>query len=301
MTTRITRGERLARKADKHDGRCDQWFRAVLPGQMAITPPRGVVVDPQGESLVALSRGRLVRLQRPEEGGAAPRTLVPWTLSAEQTLAGEASRRSVLALSGNVLLVARAEEPIRLFDALSLEPLEEFELPSALVPVSARGIGAGGRFALVTSDERCRIVRSGTKEGSQDAISKPIGITDVGGIHFDPSAETLYVVHHVDQIDVLDAVDLSVRERIRPALTRWRLVDRFVISPLRMIIPQTGELGETIAAMVSGKSAIAFQSGPGGEDEELHRYKILRPVASCATFIVVMLTIGCVYFSTRDF
>jgi hypothetical protein len=276
-------------------------FSVVLPDQMAITPPRGVVVDPQGRWLVALSRGRLVRLERPEDGGDGSRARAPWTLAAEQTLAGEASRRGVLAISGSVLLVARAEEPMRLLDAASLELIEELELPSSLVPVLARGIGQNGRFALVTSDERCRIIQSGTKGGSKDAISKPLKMTDVAVVHMHAPTESLYVVHHIDQIDVLDAADLSVRERIRPNLARWRLVDRYVISPLRMIIPQTGELGETTAAMVSGKSAIAFQSGGGSEDEELHRYNIVRPVASCATFIAVMLTIGCVYFSTRDF
>ncbi len=276
-------------------------FSAVLPGQMAITPPRRVVVDPQGKWLVALSRGRLVRLERPEDGGSGPRARAPWTLVAEQTLEGEASRRSVLAVSGEVLLVARAEEPIRLLDATSLQPLEELELSSALVPVTATGIGESGRFALVTSDELCRIVKSSDKGGASHAISKPIEVTTVAGVHMDASGKTLYVVHHIDQIDVLDAGNLAVRERIRPTLARWRLVDRYLISPLRMIIPQTGELGETTAAMVSGKSAIAFQSGGGSEDQELHRYNILRPVASCAAFIVVMLTIGCIYFSTRDF
>ena len=76
-------------------------------------------------------------------------------------------------------------------------------------------------------------------------------------------------------------------------------MDRYVITPLRLVIPQTGELGETIAAMVSGKSAMSFDDGSG--DEELVRYDIVRPVASCATFIVVMLMVSCVYFSTRDF
>lgn len=264
-------------------------FSAVLPNRMAITPPRGVVVDHQGSWLIALSRGRLLRLKRPEDASAGR-----WTLAAESMLEGEASRRSVLALSGNVVMVSRAEEPIRLLDATTLEPIKELELSASLTPVSARGIGDDGRFALVTSDERCRII-------SADAETRSLDATSVVGVHTDLVSGKIYLVHHIDQIDVLDSNDLSVTERIRPALARWRLIDRYMISPLRMIIPQTGELGETIASMVSGKSAVSFQAGPGTEDEEIHRYNIIRPVTSCATFIVVMMVIGCVYFSTRDF
>ena len=66
-----------------------------------------------------------------------------------------------------------------------------------------------------------------------------------------------------------------------------------------MIVPQTGELGETIASIISGKSGVAI---PGGVDEgEFVQYNIFRPVVSCSTFIIVMLTVGCIYFSTRDF
>ena len=42
-------------------------------------------------------------------------------------------------------------------------------------------------------------------------------------------------------------------------------------------------------------------SGGRPEDVEVVRYQITRPLASCAGFIAVMLTIGCVYFSRSDF
>ena len=87
--------------------------------------------------------------------------------------------------------------------------------------------------------------------------------------------------------------------RIRPSLGRWRLVHRYLITPLGTLIPRTGELGETTRAMVSGQSAFAFDQG--NEDEEVFRYQILGPVISCAAFMIVMLSIGCIYFSTRDF
>jgi hypothetical protein len=66
-----------------------------------------------------------------------------------------------------------------------------------------------------------------------------------------------------------------------------------------MLIPQTGKLGETTRSLVSGKSAFTFDTG--NNEEEVVRYDVVEPVVSCSAFILVMLTIGCVYFSTRDF
>ncbi len=278
-------------KLSKMMGGVTSGFASVLPDRMAITPPRSIAVDPQGEWLVALSRGRLVRLEKP---GDATGT---WTLSAERSLDGEASRRCVIAVSGDVLLVSRAEEAARLFEAVTFEPIGELELPSSLVPLAATSLSDDGRFALITSDGRCRIVQA--PASGEWAISKPLSVTEVETAYMDRASGKLYLVHHIDQVDVLDAIDLAVQQRIRPTLRRWRLVNRYVITPLRVLIPQTGELGETIAAMVSGKSAISFDNG--GEEAEIVRYNILRPVFSCAAFIAVMLTIGCVYFSTRDF
>jgi hypothetical protein len=281
-------------------GNVTSGFTSVLPARMAITPPRGVIVESEGQWLIALTRGRLVRLHRPD-GNTAASDDATWTLSAERVLEGEASRRGVIGLSGQVLLVARAEEPVQLLDASSLELIQQLDLPSSLVPVSVRGLDQRGRFALVTSDGRCRIIESDSihPQSSEFEILRPLGVKEVESIHVNHLTSTLYVAHHTDQIDVFDVSDLSVTERIRPSLAKWRWVDRYVITPLRTLIPPTGSLGETIAAMVSGKSAVFFDDG--SEEEELVRYNIVKPVVSCAAFIVVMLTIGCVYFATRDF
>ncbi|MFK8110911.1 MAG: ABC transporter permease subunit [Rubripirellula sp.] len=263
-------------------------FTEVLPSRMAITPPRGVVVSQDGQWLIALSRGRIVRLKRPAEAGA-------WELEKEHLLEGESSRRCVIALSDGVVLVARNEEPVRLFDATTLEPIAEYALPDTVSPVVAAGIG-GGRFGLVTSDGRCRVYEHTSGDQMKEEL---IATKEVQAIHLHRSTNDFYVVHHVDQIDVLNPTTLDAKVQIRPSLTSWRLVDRYLISPLRMVIPQTGELGQTIASMVSGKSAVSF--GGAADDEELVRYNFFRPLISCSLFIFVMMTLSCVYFATRDF
>ena len=267
-------------------------FTSVLPPQMAISPPRDVLVDPAGEWIIAMSRGRLVRLEKPSADASA------WTMTAERLLDGEASLRSVIAHSGDWLMVARSEQPVMFFDIKSLEPADnELPLDDSLVPQSAESLGDSGRFALVTSDARCRIIE--VDEGSSFEVTQKLRPREIEAVHLNRASNELYVAHHIDRLDVLDATSLSVKRTIRPELVSWRMIDAYGIAPLRMIIPQTGELGETTASMVSGKSAISF-SNPSGE-EELIRYEVFRPVLSCSIFIIVMLSISCVYFSTRDF
>ncbi len=238
----------------------------------------------------------MIRLERPSSNASSE----PWTLAADRTLDGEPSRRSEIAVSGDRVLVARNEEPLVVLSVDSFEPLcDPVPLPGSLVPVGAAPLDDEGRFLVITSDGRCHLFEPSDSNGSTYALSKTLRTREVETVQLHPTTGDLYVAHHIDQIDVVSAEDLSVKQTIRPSLARWRMVDYYGISPLRMIIPQTGELGETIASIVSGKSAIAF-TNPNGE-EELVRYHILRPVLSCTLFIFVMLSISCVYFVTRDF
>jgi hypothetical protein len=268
-------------------------FTSILPDRVSMTPPRSVLVDPSGHWAIAMTHGRLIRLQRPSDAR------VPWTLVADRTLPGEPSSRGTIAISGNRLLIARNEEPIRIVDAETFEPVAEVELSQSLAPLAAVGLDESGRFVLMTSDGRCREVRVSEKDNSTYQLADPLPFHQVESIAIEPEDGHLYVVHHIDRVDVIDASDFSSVKQFRPSLQRWRLIDRYVISPLRMLIPQTGELGETIESMVSGKSAVTVDDG--SEQGQVVRYDILRPVLSCATFITVMLGLSCLFFATRDF
>ncbi len=266
-------------------------FEKILPTEISLSQPRGVVVQAGGQGLVAWTRGRLLRLDRQSDTPT-------WSIHGSHTLPGEASQSGVIGLSGNVILLARREDSLRLFDAETLNPIATLELDQSESAIDVAGLGEG-RFAVVTDDGRLKIVQPIGSDRSELEVSSPLPIRDVHRVIMDPRTGTLIIIHHIDQVDLLDAKSLETKQQIRPSLARWRLVDKYVMSPLRIIVPQTGELGETIASLISGKSGVAI---PGGPDQgEIIKYDIYRPVISCSAFIVVMLTIGCVYFSTRDF
>lgn len=204
----------------------------------------------------------------------------------------------MIAVSGAVVIVSRAEQPIELFDSENLEPIAKVDLSDRLLPTSVVGLGES-RFMLLTSDARCRLVAPTDDADNAFDLSDGVGPSTVEAITYDAEQNLVYVAHHTDQVDMLNADDLSKQSEITPSLSVWRRVDKYLISPLRFVIPQTGELGETIGSIVSGKSAITVRDASG--QEQVVRYDILRPVFSCSLFIGVMLMINCIYFGTRDY
>ncbi|MDG2223035.1 MAG: ABC transporter permease [Rubripirellula sp.] len=269
-------------------------FSPVLPPRMAISKPRDVAFDPAGKWIIAISSGRLTRLEPSTENPSQR-----WTLRAERLLEGEVSKQATIAVSGNQVLVARSESPLMIFDAISFEPVgEPLDLSDSLIPDEAQPLGNGGRFALLTSDGRCRIIEPKGESATYE-VSQTLSQKEIEALYFHATNNELLIAHHIDQIDFLDANDFSVKRTIRPSLAEWRLIDKYVLTPLRIIVPQTGELGEPISALISGKSAIVVNA-PNGEDRVI-RYNIARPLLSCTIFLLVMMAVGCTYFATRDF
>lgn len=281
-------------------GNANEEFSPVLPEFISVTPPRAIAVDSEGNFLIALSRGRLMRFEPPartdsSEAGVTQR----WVKTADRSLDGEPSKRGLIAIEGDIVMVTRQDEPVDLFNVKTFEPIARVTPPEKMIPVDVVGLGDSKRFALVAGDGLCRLVLPTEGRENEYEMSSPVGPSEVEAIERGGEDGLIYLAHHVDQIDAVSPDDFTTERRIRPSLSRWRWVDRMIVTPLRTVIPQTGELGETIASMVSGQSAIAVNQQ--SEEEELVRYKIARPVISCAAFIVVMLTISCFYFSTRDF
>lgn len=273
-------------------GGVTEGFQEVLPRNVSLSPPRSVFVDKSGAFLVVYSRDRLMRFEPPNAGVGI------WESVAEYAMDGDASKPSWLAVSGETVLLAREEKGLELFDARTLEPLSSAELPEAVTPVLLVGIPDRQEYLLSSSDGRLRQVTIST-DNQSISISNPIGPSEVECVYVDPAVSQAYIAHHIDRLEVYDITDWSIVERRNPVLEGWRFVDRYIISPLRFITPQTGELGDTIESIISGKTTKTILDGP--EAGEVIRYKLARPIVSCSAFIILMLFTSCYYFTTRDF
>ncbi|MCD0458805.1 ABC transporter permease [Roseiconus lacunae] len=276
-------------------GGATEGFEDVLPEGLTLTDPVRLTLAPGVDSIIVYSRGRLLRLQDDASDSDTGRFLI----AADRVLEDNDAAATVIAASGTTLLVSRQEERIRWIDARDLTTIVEFDIPDGDRLLAIEPIGQTERFALLTTDGRVWIVG---REG--DAIrSAALSFSEVTAIEFSEDKNQLVIAHHIDRLDFLGfegATASEVARTIRPTLTGWRNVDRWVITPLRTLTPQTGELSETVAALVSGKQSLTM-GGNNDDDPDVVRLRILRPVFSCGIFTVVMLAISCVYFNRRDF
>nr|WP_220497980.1 ABC transporter permease [Rhodopirellula sp. JC639] len=291
-------------------GGATEAFHSILPRGVTLTDPVRVEAVSGADSLIVYSRGRLMRLElsaeaddsavgAPVTGGASHEPTA--TLAADVLMDDNSAARTTMAVSGSAVLLARADEPMRWIDAATLETLLEFPSPQDQTVVAAEGVGQADRFAVLTTDG---LVRIATRSGD-DLVWTMLPQREVTAIEFDAPSGRLAIAHHIDSIDFVtlgsDATPQTTVDRtIRPSLTSWRSVDRYLITPLRTLTPQTGELSQTVAALVSGKTSFAI-GGSSEEDQEVVQLKILRPVVSCSLFLAVMLTVSSVYFARRDF
>jgi hypothetical protein len=269
-------------------------FQNITPDQMRLAQPRSIAVSPSGKFVVAISGGHLVR--------AEPSQPSKWSVTAKRNFQGDTSIRTRLSIAGNRLMLARDDEPIRILDTVTLEDIATVNLPPQTFATSLLGVtGNSGEavFLVVTSDGRCRKIDAALSEKNSLTDFPRIGPSEITAMNYDGSSQQLFIAHHIDQIDVVDLWSGKRKQRIQPRLSGWRRVDRWVVTPLRWLTPQTGALGDTIAAMISGKSAFSFDTGDG--ETETIRRKIAGPVISCSIFTIVMLVLSCTYFATRDF
>ncbi|TWU08045.1 ABC transporter permease [Stieleria varia] len=266
-------------------------FRPILPSTVALALPARVVVTDDQTSLIVYTRGRLMRLKLPESMEQRCEVI------AERTIEGDESLPTVLAVSGDRILLARDDEAARVLDANTLDEIQTLSWQdSSAVVISVAGMGVRNRFVLVNSDGQAAIAaeESGTWQ------CRDLTIDDVTALSYDAKTDVLAVAHDVDQVDLLGAADLKRRDRLQPQLQDWRFTERYFITPLRTLTPQTVELTGTVGALISGKSSFALVQEAQEERDVIQR-KMVRPLVSCSAFILVMLTISCVYFSTRDF
>lgn len=276
-------------------GAATEGFRALAPPEVSLSAPRSIAFTADGDSLFAYSNGRLVRLDRPQSDA----TTEPWSVAARVDL--EAGNQQVwVRLIGEQVAVLRSEERPQFFDQ-SLAPVSSIE-PSSF-DFSGLNISQVipspfmSALAILTSEGQSYLL---TRDDSSRTTIKAIeGLSDVDAAAWDESAQQLWLSHHVDSLVAYDVATDAITTHIAPRQKGWRLVDKYIITPLRTVTPQTGELGETIATIVSGESTMQMPMAP--EAPQTQRYNVWRPVLTCAAFIAVMLTIGSVYFTRADF
>lgn len=282
-------------------------FVSVLPQRVTLVSPYSVAVSRDGTSLFVYSGGRLIRLDRDTRADWA--TEPRWSLVA-QTETVTATQSVWLRVLGDRVVLLRSDEPPLIFD-WSLQPQtpaeQVAETLAKLKVLSVVSCWAANAVAVLAGDGSVWLLSSDAEQ--QLAVERLGGTREVETLYWDESTRRLWVAHHIDRVSAWELVARGTSEvrsehhhvlTYRPALRGWRWVDRYLVTPLRFVTPQTAELGETIATIVSGESTMQLPLASAGETT-VQRYHVWRPVMTCGAFIVLMLAVGCAYFARTDF
>jgi hypothetical protein len=295
-------------------------FASVLPQGMSLLTPNSVDLAGDASHLFVFSGGKLMRLDRPGPGDAAPTGAAAllaggdsgtrWKVTA--TAEATASGRSVWVrcIGDAAVVLLRGDDP-PLFFTDRLEPIEADAAIAERIPglaiTSATSCHGAGAVALLAGEGHVWML-AGNADG-QITLDRLGGATRGEAMRWEESDGKLWVAHHVDRVSAWQLTGAESTAgwsrrpavTIRPSIGGWRMVDRFLVTPLRTVTPQTGELGETIATIVSGESSMQLPFAGGGEEAIVQRYNVWRPVLTCGGFVAVMLLLGCVYFARTDF
>lgn len=298
-------------------GGATEGFRSIVPSEVSLLPPRSLAFTADTRSVFISSSGKLVRLDRPSpknsgvledignleasknHEGTDGLTEAPWVLTEKVDLEAGSKQVWVRILDGLVVLLKSEAPPV--FYEQSLAPVSSESSSSVIfsdlkIADVASCVGKSC-LAILSSDGNAFLMR--LRSGTDYELIPIKGLHDIDAIHWDSEQKRLWLSHHVDRMASFDVETMTFEKNHQPRVEGWRLLDRYVVTPMRTLTPQTGELGETIASIVSGEATMEFPMAP--ETAQTQRYNVWRPVITCAGFIALMLTLGCVYFARADF
>jgi hypothetical protein len=255
--------------------------------------PVVAAIDPSSDALAIYSRGRLGVWRADAEG--------PYSEAASHTLEGEEKTDMLLAIGGPRVVLGAGDGRILIFDSEKLEMLSELRPEEKNAPRQLRASPKGNEIAVLFAHGVLYTLDTSTL-GDQLQRAPATGQRTISAIAYEPSGELLYA-HHANRVSRLAAGENELL--IEPAMTTAERLYYYAVHPAYLVLPKPGEVSETMLYLLTGKETKTADSGPRGmrssEVEYAERIEPWRPIWSGVAFLVVMLTIGCVYMERMEF
>ena len=286
----------LYEKLTRMMGRSSDGFEEILPTGVRVSMPRAIAIRPQSTDVWIASGSKIWRIRPPQSGADDTST---WTIESEAELEGGVSDTIHLTVTERHVIVIRPQSGIQVMDNLSLETRRVDSWDEAEDLISLRAL-SGDRFVTLTTDGTAQVWLADASLSTPQGPRHRLPYRNVEAIATGTERDRLFLAHRVDTVVALDPQTFEPLQRYAPKLQVWRMVERYVVAPLRFVIPQTGELGSVIASAISGESA-AVIGDPSDSETPLARYNLARPLLSCSGFIIVMMLINVWYFRKQDF
>jgi len=265
-------------------------FDLLTPAEMtAWKHPFDAALDPSSGVAFVFSAGTIVRVApRTEDGKTSYEPGLTRDLETEEP--------ALLAVAGNRLLVALGDGDYRLLDTTTLEPVP-VSLPVGLKKPRQVTSSPDGRYIAVVShaSETWLIdVTTGTRL-SPGAISG-----DTHAVAFD--ADNHLLVGDLSmRVTRYSLPDFQLVSRRDPSLGTLHAIYRYLVLPLYTVFPKPGELNNVITRLFTKDDTVTASGDENDLQETQYEIDIQGPIISNAVFLLVVLTLTCVYISRKDF
>lgn len=265
-------------------------FRQVSPEDLQLQQPAAAAIDRSTGEVAVFSRGQLTLLSPDDEGRRFVR-------SASFQLEGDEDQAALVAIAGGKIAVARAESGITLIDTATADQQVELPMETRSQPRFVTASPDGQQFAILFHNRKLWMIDADSATARRAEVA---GQGDISAVSFDEDGG-LVVVDRVARLSRYAAQANQLEERFGPPQSNLELVYRFAILPLYTVFPKPGELDQTVQYVLNRRSTIDFGMAMNDLQERQIAIDPWEPVWSSLAFMVVMLTIACIYIERQEF
>ena len=263
-------------------------------GFPAIVASTSVAFNQTDNSFLALNAGELRRINRTADGKYA----------AGETKDLQWKESAILAVGGDLAIIAREDGKAIAIDATTFEMIAESMLPPGEKPRVVECAPDGSSATVLTHhgtvlvfDAKSRKFLSWTPRESGYASA----------IAYNETSQLLVVDNHRSVRIYNVATQTSSAQLPGSVDLPCRIYD-YVVAPLYSILPKPSDLDNAVQWIVTGEKSVelnkdAGQTGNAPANLEAERvvFKVRNTILSNVAFIVVMLGLGCLYIARSDF
>lgn len=272
-------------------------FREVQAGKFPdLGDSYAATLHTQSNAIYLFGNGNLVRLAPSGDEGQ-------YTVS--KTVEVDSTEPGVLAATGGFCILALRDGGVRLFNSETLEEESQTQLDDGVVPRICVADPTGDHLAILTHARTVLFWSAADGQlvdwaPNEDGQCRAVAFSKDGDIVV---SDGRLAVHRYENFG--SDVAQSWAEK-----TTWvyTLYDR-LIYPVWNILPKPSQLDEFVPYVMSGDKTVVVNeaNGPPGmtnteslqQDREI--FNVVSVFRNNGLFILVMLTIGCIYVSRRDF
>ena len=258
-------------------------FQHVV-GNPANNSPFSAAMDPaSGE--IAVFDGRRLAVLAPGDGGLQVRAELPF----------DEREEGLVAFATDFVLLVLKDGRVRVYDSENLAEVRETDAPTRSAPRFTATSPDGRTIAVVFHDGYLWLY-----DAQQDAEVDAdwVGQGDISAVAFKPDGG-LVAADSWTRVTEYEAGSWRELSRRQPPRDYWERGYRYVVNPLYTLFPRPAEMNDIVRELLMGEELEAVQRLDLSAAPPPSNY--WSQVRNNTIFIVVVLALGCLYVSRKDF